>query len=189
MNFFFRRIWWSRSFQVNNFTSNFISFLDSNTMILFFDRWKDAEVTFTMTVSFPLRIISLSNVSGFWKLRKITNFWFWREFPVLKMHPQVMRIMKFLSSWLFVYFYKYCFFLVLLTLFIWLCKVYNGWNSTGQVLYDGKVSSSQNSGQIVYSVNQKMMIKFTIVQFIPSPTVEVFNSTILHWNVATVKQI
>ena len=81
------------------------------------------------------------------------------------------------------------FFIVLLTLFIWFCKVYDGWNSTGQVLYDGKVSSIQNSGQIGYSVNQKMMIKFTIVQFIPSPTLQVFNSKILHWNVATVKQI
>nr|CAH0102785.1 unnamed protein product [Daphnia galeata] len=64
--------------------------------------------------------------------------------------------------------------------------VYDDWNSTGQVLYDGKVSSSKDSGQIVYSVNQKMMIKFTIVQLIPSPTVEVFNRTILHWNVATI---
>ncbi|XP_046654239.1 uncharacterized protein LOC124345136 isoform X4 [Daphnia pulicaria] len=55
--------------------------------------------------------------------------------------------------------------------------VYDGWNSTGQVLYD--VSSNPQTSEILYSISRKMMIRF------PRPT-EVSNST-ARWSVATMK--
>lgn len=41
-------------------------------------------------------------------------------------------------------------------------KVYDGWNSTGQVLYDELDSSKPAQVKsVIYSVSQKMMIRFT----------------------------
>ncbi|XP_046654233.1 uncharacterized protein LOC124345136 isoform X1 [Daphnia pulicaria] len=57
--------------------------------------------------------------------------------------------------------------------------VYDGWNSTGQVLYDGKVSSSHSTSEILYSISHKVMIKFT------RPTSYTSANT-AHWDVATI---
>jgi hypothetical protein len=41
-------------------------------------------------------------------------------------------------------------------------KVYDGWNSSGQVLYDELDSSKPAQAKsVIYSVSQKMMIRFT----------------------------
>ena len=57
-------------------------------------------------------------------------------------------------------------------------KVHDGWSSSGKVLYDESRISSTQARTIMYSISNKMMVRFK-----PQPRT---NNTVFYWDVFSV---